>query len=113
MKNNKKINVYILGAGASKEDGAPLTNEFLLYAFSHIEPIDSNIKIYERLSKKFDDIYGTKFYKGFKLGKTGIYLIPSIAIPDYHCNMCKKCVYWSQKGGQYAIYQHKRKNQII
>ena len=37
----------------------------------------------------------------------------SIAIPNYYCNICKKKVYWFQKGGQYAIYQHKRKNQII
>jgi hypothetical protein len=39
--------------------------------------------------------------------------LPSIAIPVYHCNVYKKCVYWFQKGGRYAIYQHKRENRII
>jgi hypothetical protein len=103
MIDSKRTNVYILGAGASKDDGAPLMNEFFERAFTGIggeiipdpdtgkKAVDfdgtlglpddeEEIKIYERLAKKLDQTYGTEFGKDILLGRTrGEEVIPSFS----------------------------------
>lgn len=93
MINNKRTNVYILGAGASKDDGAPLMKEFFECAFTRIGgriipdpdtgkkavnfngtfglPDDEEeIIIYERLAKILDQTYNTEFQKDIHLIRT-------------------------------------------
>lgn len=77
MKNGKKVNVYILGAGASKDDGAPLTCEFLEYAFSHIDEINQDFSRYENLSRTLDSLFGTHYHEDVRLAKRGNYIVES------------------------------------
>lgn len=101
MENNKKVNVYILGAGASKEDGAPLIKEFFECAFTRIggriipnpftgkkeinadatiglPDTEEEIRLYTKIAKKLDRFYGTEFQKDIYYIRTrGEIIIPS------------------------------------
>ena len=104
MIDNNRINLYILGAGASKDDGAPLMNEFFECAFRGIggriipDPDtgkkavgfngtfglpdkEEEIEIYERLAKILDQKYGTQFQKD-------IHSIRTRAEPSFSSKAC-------------------------